>query len=451
MKILKSWLEEFVALDGFADEKALIGGLTRLGIEVEEIEHFDDGDFALGLEVTPDRSYLLGHFGIAREIAAMFGKPLKSDIPRADVPIGLRGFAVSTETDGCARYCGLVMRDVTVRESSAKMKKRLERVGLRPISNVVDATNYILMELNHPVHAFDLDRLQGRVVARDAVDGETIRLLDGTTRKLRAGDVVIADDARAVALGGVMGGDGSSVTSGTRSLLLEAAWFDPSRVRKTAHRLGISTDSSYRFERTADIEAPPEILRRLAYLIAEESGGRIEGDIIDASRARPPRASVTFRTSSIRRVLGCDCAAPEKFLTAIGCEVRGEQVTPPSWRSDLTREIDLVEEIARHIGYETIPSVLPPMSGNTPDFNELLAQPVGRSATDFRAFRARLDELCRQQGLDRCCTFSFEREEFGDVAIHQPLNAQEARMRRTILPALCRVVENYISQDRVEG
>src|SRR6266568_2072982 len=267
-----------------------------------------------------------------------------------------------TDPDLCARYCGRVVRNVEVKPSPAWLARRLEAVGLRPINNVADVTNYVLMELGHPLHAFDLARLRAsKIIVRRARPGEHLRTLDGIDRTLASENLVIADAERAVALAGVMGGEDSEISVSTRAVLVESAWFDPVSIRRTAKSQGLHTEASHRFERGADIEMASEALDRAAQLIAEVAGGEILRGIVDVYPAPKAWPEILLRPGEIVRILGYDVPAGEveRILGSLGFRVAKEgpawEVTPPSFRLDVAREVDLIEEIARHFGYDRLP------------------------------------------------------------------------------------------------
>jgi len=346
-----------------------------LGIGVESFRSLglpqDQDDWILDLEVTSNRPDCLGHLGVARELAAAFGNPFR---PR---PVSLTESrkpavgAVSIEIEdpaGCARYCGRVIQNVRVQRSPDWLAQRLEAVGVRSINNVADATNYVLMELGHPLHAFDLDGLRGRkIVVRRAGAGEKLCTLDGVERTLAAEDLVIADAERAVALAGVMGGEDSEIAFRTCNVLLESAWFEPVGVRRTSKRHGLHTEASHRFERGADIEMARQAIDRTAALIAELAGGEVLEGVIDVYPNRQLRPPIVLRPSEILRHLGAEITRDEveSSLSALGFSVEplaegGWRVTPPSFRLDVTREIDLIEELARLYGYDRLPARLRP-------------------------------------------------------------------------------------------
>ncbi|HEV2423219.1 MAG TPA: phenylalanine--tRNA ligase subunit beta [Terriglobia bacterium] len=363
MKISLNWLNEFVDLP--ADRRALEARLPMLGLGVASSLAVG-ADHVLDLEVTTNRPDCLGHLGVAREVAAAFGEGLNCPShPVPEVPKPVRD-AVAIEIsdlDGCARYCGRVIENVIVRPSPEWLARRLEAVGVRPVNNVADATNYALMELGHPLHAFDLARLRGaRIEVRRARAGERLQTLDGVERELAKADLVIADAERAVALAGVMGGADTEITSATRQVMLESAWFEPVGVRRTAKRHGLHTEASHRFERGMDIEMARQAVDRTAALVAELAGGQILEGVIDIYPQRRVRPTIVLRSSEIRRILGAEIEtrAVARYLSALGFSVEpgpgaSWRVIPPSFRLDVEREIDLVEEVARLEGYDTLP------------------------------------------------------------------------------------------------
>jgi phenylalanyl-tRNA synthetase beta chain len=333
------------------------------------VGHLGLDDAILEVEVTPNRPDCLSILGVAREVAALTGGRLRPPdyAVREDLALSTEGWRVTIEDpELCPRYAARLITDIAVGPSPAWLAQRLRAVGLRPINNVVDVTNYVLWELGHPLHAFDGDLLSGRhVVIRRARPGEAVVTLDGQTRSLGDAMLVIADAARAVAVAGVMGGANTEVRNSTRTVLLESAYFAPGSIRRTAKALGLSTEASYRFERGADVEGLRDALDRAARLIGELGAGRIAAGVLDAyPTARRPLA-VPLRLERIRRVVG---ACPPR--TVVGDILRGLgfpatereggfEVVVPAFRRDVAIEDDLVEEVARVWGYERIPSTLP--------------------------------------------------------------------------------------------
>ncbi len=366
MKISLEWLAQH--LPGPLAADAAADALTHGGLPVEVIDtvETDPGvtDTVIDVEVTSNRSDCLSHVGVARELAALLDREFR-DVPLTDPPAGpadgLASLAID-DPDLCPHYTARVVRGVTVGPSPAWMQRRLRAVGLRPINNVVDVTNYVLMEMGQPLHAFDLDTLAGRQVnVRRAGPTETLTTLDGRDHPLTADMLVIADAARPIALAGVMGGRDTEVTGRTVNVLLESARFDPLSVRSTARRLAMGSDSSYRFERGIDPTLPERASRRAAALLVEVGGGRVAGPLMVAGTGGHSPKSLWLRLTRLKQVLGVEFPA-NGVVDALGRlglkpQLRGERidVTVPSHRLDLTQEIDLVEEAARVIGYQHIP------------------------------------------------------------------------------------------------
>ena len=356
-------------------------------------------DARLDLDVLPNRPDLLSHVGVAREIAAVLGVPMSArpadiapaalNVPVHSAPLSAAGAYATVRIDdavSCPRYVAAVITGVRVGPSPDWLRSRLESIGQRSISNVVDATNYVLHGLGQPVHAFDLATLSGKgIVVRPAVDGESIVTLDGSTRALMAGTTVICDGERPVALAGVMGGRDSEVTTSTTEVLLEVAVFEPRFVRRVRRAVHLSTDASYRFERGVDVGNTLDVARTAAALITQVAGGEVV-EFIDVGEPLEARGVVTVRPSRLARVLGVAVAPSEirHRLESLGCTViedaHGLVVTPPTWRHDLLIEVDLIEEVARLVGFDTLPDELRPFRpGNAPDHPVYLA---GRRVRD---------------------------------------------------------------------
>lgn len=358
-----NWLSQYVRLE--MPVEVLTERLALAGLNHESTEEVG-GDLAIDLEVTSNRPDCLGHLGVAREVSVLFDVPLRTPDPRpaeSGAPVeGLTSVAVEAP-DLCPRFTARVVSGVTVRESPWWLRKRLETLGVRPISNVVDVTNYVMFECGQPLHAYDLDALAGRrLVVRRARAGETLTAINNKAYELAPAMLVIADAERPVGLAGVMGGLDTEIGPATANVLIEAAQFDPVSVRKTSRALGLFSPSSYRFERPLDPEATEWASRRCAELTLETAGGTLHPGVIDVGPPRTPRRAITLRLDQIPRVLGIaiDRATVERILGALGlataeATTAAVTVVPPSWRSDLEREIDLVEEVARVHGYDHIP------------------------------------------------------------------------------------------------
>jgi phenylalanyl-tRNA synthetase beta chain len=363
MRISLQWLGDYLSPVPPARDAGEI--LTMAGYPVEEFFAVDGVD-AIDVEVTSNRPDLLSHVGVARELAAMtagsFTLPSTDVNEVADAAADVTQVAIDAD-DLCPHYVARIIRNVTVGPSPDWLVRRLGQVGLRSINNVVDVTNYVLFELGQPLHAFDFDKLHGgRIVVRRAEANEPLRTLDGMDRKLVADDLVIADAERPVALAGVMGGEATEVTGETTTILLETARFDPLRIRTTSRRLKLSSDSSHRFERGLDPTLPHRAGDRAAALIAGLAGGEVLAGRVEAGRADVATPELTVRWSEIERLLGV--ALPQEKVTA-GLDRLGLSPTPtdggltctvPTHRLDLSIEADLVEEAARVVGYDAIPT-----------------------------------------------------------------------------------------------
>ena len=404
---------------------------TAVGRPVKELF---PPDTVLELEVTPNRPDLLGHFGVAREIGAITGETAK--VPAsAHPPQKSAGDFVKLQDAGCPFYTARIIRGVKVGASPQWLADRLTAVGLRPINNVVDVTNYVLMETGQPLHAFDLGKLEDGIVVRNAREGEGLAALDGSNLKLRAHDLVIADTKKAVALAGVMGGAESGVTEATTDLLLESAWFEPARVRKTSRELGISTDSSYRFERRVDPEGVLAASARATELILQVAGGTAEPEVLVAGQSPVSRATVALDNNRCRGLLGCDIADGDidAVLQRLGLTKSGPGWAVPSFRPDLTREVDLIEEVIRLAGIERVPS-------------RLRGFPADVTSADLRHDNAeKLRERLRAQGFSEARTPHFVSPEALSkagadstqaVAIRNPLGADQALLRPVLLAGL---------------
>ncbi len=358
-----NWLKQYVRLDMPLEElerRLMMSGLNHEG--TEEVA----GDIAIDLEVTSNRPDCLGHIGVAREVAVLWGHELK--LPPAEPAEGKMPVDKLLKVridcpELCCRYTARVIRGLKVGPSPSWMTRRLEAVGIMPINNVVDISNYVLMECGQPLHTFDFGKLQGsQIIVRQPRPEETIEAIDHKTYELEPGMCVIADGENPVAIGGVMGGAVTEIAPTTTDILIEAAEFDPVSIRGTTRRLNLHSDSSYRFERRVDPEAIDWASRRCCRLILDLAGGELCRDVVDVGPLPPKREPIVLRFSQLQRVLGID-VPPEKvreILAALGnTETKADagcvEVIPPSWRRDLTREIDLVEEVARIHGYDKIP------------------------------------------------------------------------------------------------
>jgi phenylalanyl-tRNA synthetase beta chain len=371
MKVVYNWLKEFV--DVAAPAPDLRAKLSLAGVAIDSIEETAAGA-VLDAEITANRPDSLGHVGIAREVAAIYRLPVKAPSPELKESAEKVESAARVEIevpDLCGRYTARVLRNVKVQPSPDWLRQRLEAIGEKSINNVVDVTNYVMFELGQPLHAFDLDKLnERRIVVRRAKPGEKIRTLDNVGRTLTKDMCVIADASHAVAIAGVMGGSDSEIGFSTRNILIESAWFDPISVRRTSKALGLRTEASYRFERGADPEMAELASRRAAELIQQVAGGELLSGVVDVYPKREAPLKIELSRAELLRVMGSDVPDRdiEEILTALGFQPKlsgtgasaAWHCVQPSWRRDVTRGIDLVEEVARHYGYDKFPPRLPP-------------------------------------------------------------------------------------------
>ncbi len=406
---------------------------------------FELEDVIMEVDITPNRGDCLSVWGIAREVAAISGGKLKLPDPMAEWGTTIEGFSVYVENnEGCPRYTAREIRGVTVGPSHIKVRRRLFAAGVRPINNVVDATNYIMLETGHPLHAFDRRDLQGdRITVRNAHADERFTTLDGKVHGLSAASLLIADANRGVALAGVMGGLNSEVKPDTTDIILEAAYFDPVCVRKTAKTLGVSTESSYRFERGVDPGEVPLAGRLAAQMIAASTGGKTGGFIdVYPVQTRPP--AIRLRTAKVNNTLGLvlDSQRIAGYLNSLGfeCKMEGEglfSVTAPSWRHDIKIETDLIEEVARLHGYANIPATAP-----------RLAQHDTAEGGTYRA-RSRLAGLLAAAGFYETLNYSFinpawrtalSLSDKEPVPMENRINADLCELRTALLPGLMEAV-----------
>ena len=427
-------------------------GIMKLDVVAAPGTRFLDvvpvGDTRLVIDVLPNRPDLLSHEGLAREIAAAANLPL--GVPAI---VGGEDSALSTvagdksagvpveveDAEGCPRYMAALIQGVTIGPSPSWLSAKMEAVGSRSINNVVDATNYMLHGFGQPMHAFDMKNLEGgRIIVRRARAGEKIKTLDGVERSLGTDMTVIADGARAQAIAGVIGGEGSEVTDSTKDILLEVAAFDPRRVRATRRKLGISTDASYRFERGIDAHALDRHLRYAVDLIIAVAGGALAAEPSDVKSNQPLPPPVSARVGRINAVLGDHVPLEEMsgHLESIGFAVKTDNhaevmvVTPPTWRRDVAGEVEVIEEVARLHGYDSFPS----------DIRPFRASSVPDAPLHVISNRVRL--ACVANGLLETRPLPFTRiEEETSVRVRNPLAEDEAFLRQSILDTLARRAE----------
>ncbi len=455
MRISPAWLKEFVNFDLGPAE--LADRLTMVGLAVDSVEGSGE-QTVLELDVTSNRPDCLGHYGVAREVAALTAAELKplaaSAVPIDEAQASTAPLRVTVEApEACARYCARVLENLRIGPSPAPAAHRLELMDSRPINNLADLTNYILFETGHPTHAFDADTLEGgEIRVRYAREGETLVTLDGVERTLDPADLVIADAVRPVALAGVMGGEATAITEKTRRVVIESAWFEPLGIRRTAKRHGMHTDASHRFERGADLAMAPAAADRIAGLAQSWAGAHAVGGLIDVYPVAIEPQTVSLRAGRLRRVLGAAVPTGQVsgILNRLGfavLESAGEgddavwTVQLPTWRPDVQREVDLVEEVARVFGFDHFPAQLPEFRG--------AAQPLPNAV-----LRDRLRSQLRVRGYAEVIALSFaSREECGrfapvaePVEILNPLSEEASILRTSTLPSMLHLLRNNLNR-----
>jgi phenylalanyl-tRNA synthetase beta chain len=453
MKVLFSWLKEYI--EGEIELKKLAESLTMAGLEVGAIEDFQ-GDAVVDLEITPNRADCLSLIGIAREIKAILGLKLKKPSFKIQKELKETNFKISiANSELCYRYAGRIVKGVKVSSSPEWLKKRLEASGIRSINNVVDVTNYVLLEYGHPLHAFDLDLIEGAQIRvgtpRDFGMTEVeITTLDGVKRKLDCHDLLIWDAVKPVAIAGIMGGANTEVTDKTVNVLLESAYFKPERIRKTSKKLGLSTEASYRFERGTDIEALKEALDRAAFLIQQFAGGEIY-EAIDVYPKKIPYKNIAFNTEKICKFIGVNLSEEEILRILELLEIQLEKKDSfyiakiPSHRQDISIEEDIAEEVARIYGYDRIPAELPQAFKYVEENYEL---------TKKRKFLDLIRNYMISLGFSEAVNFSFmsaddldlfeipqndRRRKF--ICLLNPLRQEESVMRTMLFPGLLKNTE----------
>lgn len=447
MRLSISWLKNYVSVPASIEEIA--HKLTMAGLEVKNTEKLPNGSSVFELEITPNRPDCLSVIGIAREAAAVFNKPLnippvsKIKFPKTKCDVSIQ------DKSGCLRYIGIVVKDVRVQSPSADIAQCLSAVGLRVVNNIVDITNFCLHETGQPLHAFDYDKLiGGKVIVRRAKEGETITTIDGIERKLNPSILVIADEKRPVAVAGVMGGKDTEVTSATKNILLESAYFDPLVIRRGARALGLSSDSSYRFERGVDMENVASSALRAISLILRDAGGTIEAfrDFYP-KKIKTFRNAVTISRDKINKSLGADIplSRSKLILGKLGFKVTSKKdmltAFPPSFRNDVSQDVDLIEEIARVVGYDASPVSLPQIKAST------IAEDSRRS------IKVKLSSAFLACGFHEAIHYSMvslkaiEKSGLSPknlLRVQNPLSAEQEIMRPSLLPGfLTSVFTNF--------
>ena len=454
MKVLYNWLKEFVDVKAPATD--LRARLSLCGIAVDSVEESAAGP-VLDAEITANRPDCLGHLGIAREAAAIYRLPLKPLQPKLKEAAEKAADSTRVEIETpelCGRFTARVLRGVKVQPSPDWLRQGLEAIGEKSINNVVDVTNYVMFELGHPLHAFDFDKLQEqRIVVRRAKPGEKIRTLDGAERTLTKDMCVVADASRAVGIGGVMGGAETEISFSTRNVLIECAWFDPISVRRASKALGLRTEASYRFERGADPEMAEVASRRAAELIQQVAGGELLAGVVDVYPHREPEAKIELSRQELLRLMGADVPDRdvEAILSALGFRPlrvdvnRGSdgsiaavwECRQVSWRQDVTRGIDLIEEVARHYGYDKFPPRLPPAKLPAHRLPHAQAQDRLRE----RIVALGYQEIVEIPIVDTQRNELFRPENLAPAVIGNPLAEDASVMRSTGTVSMLRAIE----------
>ena len=444
MKISLEWLKDYVDLN--LPLPRLIDKLNMIGLMVETYEA-KGHDIILEIETYANRPDTLGHLGIARELSTGLNLALKEEswpLTEIDEKTSELCEIQIWDEDLCPRYCGIVVRDIQVGPSPEWLRKRIEAMGLKPISNVVDVTNYILFATAQPIHAFDLDKIAGRkIIVRRAKKRETLSSLEGMALELSPEMLVIADEKKPVALAGIVGGEESAVSPKTRDVFIECAYFDPVSVRKTSKALGLQTDACYRFERGTDISFPPKAAHLAASLLVQ-FGGKATKGIIDVYPKPRKNKEIILRPRRVFELLGVEVNQDfiRRTLLSLGFQIGAQspeawRVRVPFFRVDIEREADLIEEIARFYGYDKIPSLITPLRA---------VEPVCHKN---RERITKLRQLLFHYGFDEVLNFSFSDDEKEAIfqtqrkaiEIRNPVSAKASLLRTTLLGGL---LENLV-------
>jgi phenylalanyl-tRNA synthetase beta chain len=405
-----------------------------------------ESDVVYDLSITPNRPDCLSHIGIARELGVVTGQTIAlpdAALTEKDEPAEKFCAIEIRDPKACPRYSGRVIRNVTIASSPKWLKERLETVGIRSINNVVDITNLVLMETGHPLHAFDYNQLAGhQIIVRKARKGEKFTTLDGRSHTLTKDDLLIADAEKGVALAGVMGGENSEVSNRTRNILLESAYFNPMTIRKTAKRLGLSTEASQRFERGCDPNGTLYALNRAAKLLAELAGGTIAKGVVDVYPEPVSPWKITLHPSRIRLVLGVSVPADDvvRILTGLGLQTKGKNpmiVTVPTFRPDLKEEVDLIEEVVRHYGYDKIEPQLVSQCALDPYVEHELE--FIESVRDFLSGAGFSETLTTSMVPEAAVKILREKRE--PLAVQNPLSPDTAFMRTSLIAGLLETVK----------
>lgn len=456
MIVTHKWLKDYLNFELSPEETAQ--KLTMLGLEVDSVEKVGE-DYAIEIDLTCNKADSLSVFGVARELSLLAGgetvfpdsdpgkKPSSDHKPRIQIK----------DPELCRRYAGVIIENIKVTDSPDWMKTRLEALGIRPVNSIVDITNYVLMELGHPLHAFDLNLLKGKqIIVRRADPGEKITTLDDSERELRDDMLVISDAEQAVAVAGVMGGLNSEINDQTETVFLESAWFDPVSVRRTSRRLGMHTDASHRFERGADYDMVLKALRRTVKLICDLNPDAVLSEVNDQAPNPPEPIEILYRNARFQKIIGIPVGFNEvcrilKKLGMIFLETNEQaetlKVRVPLYRPDVEHEIDLIEEVARVTGYDRIPVELPEVRPVQSELYKLF--------TKQQLIMDRIREICSAAGIQEAVSLSFESEDLNrrmgflhdeTMRIQNPLDSTQGILRTSLLPGLTSALIRNVRQ-----
>jgi phenylalanyl-tRNA synthetase beta chain len=445
LRISPKWLQQFADIP--ADQRALADALTLAGISVESISEVN-GKTVYEMEITTNRPDAMCHYGVAREVSAIYNTELKPLTAKLPARTGKASISATIENPQvCARFTGQEIRNVKIGASTGEVLERFRDLEQKPINNAADATNYVLLLMGKPTHAFDADKLAGgKIIVRNARPGESLKTLDGVERKLHPEDLVIADTEKPLALAGVMGGWDSMITESTKNVFIESAWFDPTAIRKTARRHAMHTDASHIFERGADWSSTVLSTELVAQHILS-SGGELTGDLVDVVGRKVGHAPVRLRVGEVRRILGkgIEAAEIERMLAKLGFKLTTKEfgeysVEIPTWRLDVEREIDLLEEIARVHGYDKFPNTLPAFSSGVVE--------LPTQEKDDK-LRATLLALGYNEALSSTFIARGESQRFSKanpVIIANPLSEEASAMRTTLVPGMLDMVGRNLNR-----
>jgi phenylalanyl-tRNA synthetase beta chain len=451
MNFSLNWIRNY--LDINLSPQEIADTLSNVGLLVESITR-RGGDYLLDIEIHSNRPDWMNVLGICRELSAVTGATLKQPALNYDEISDKTSDFISVEIldpELCPRYCAKLIRNVKVGPSPEWLSEKLSIIGLHPINNIVDVTNFVLWEIGHPLHAFDYKNIAERkIIVRKGRKGEQLTTIDEVERNLDESVLVIADAHKPIAIGGVMGGINSHITDQTRDVLLEAAYFNPNSIRRTAKKYNLDTDASHRFERGCDPEAPLRAIDRTCYLLENISAGQACQGVVDAYPLRVPRKSISFRISRAEKLLGIELAnnKVEETFNKLECSIKNinkriYEVSIPSFRVDITEEIDLVEEIARFYGYHNIPSALP-------SFKEIEIKD-----SDKIKIRAFIRSILCDSGYTEAINYSFvaghddslfdERNKKDLIQLKNPIADNMSFMRTSLLPGLINNIVNNLN------